>query len=288
MMAAFLLAVSMQMTVMAANSPSINKKSATLTVGKTLQLKMKNTTRKVSWSSSNKKVATVTSKGKVKAIKAGTAKITAKVSGKKYTCKVTVKNANSKASKVKFTNTTGGDFVRGGSNATASFMLNNTSTGVEVRVQTAAGNTVYTKTFAKCKENKIYSFTWNGKKKNGSYASVGNYKLCIVAGKTKTYSKELRMYPKDFQGGDGSKKAPYQVKTLKQLKNVNRYNGRYFVQVANINGDDANFVPLFSSDSPFTGVYNGKGYTISNLYFRKIGDAYYTNEWRLLKPNFKR
>lgn len=81
------------------------------------------------------------------------------------------------------------------------------------------------------------------------------------------------MYPKDFQGGDGSKKAPYQVKTLKQLKNVNKYNGRYFVQVANIDGDSANFVPLFSSDSPFTGVYNGKGYTISNFYFRKIGDA---------------
>lgn len=164
-------------------------------------------------------------------------------------------------------------FVRGGSNATVSFMMNNTSTGVEVRIQTAAGKTVYTKTYAKCKENKVYSFTWNGKKKNGSYAAVGNYKLCIVAGTTKTYSEELRLYPKDFQAGDGSKKAPYQVKTLKQLKNVNRYNGRYFVQVANIDGDDANFVPLFSSDSPFTGVYNGKGYTISNFYFRKIGDA---------------
>lgn len=273
MMAAFLLAVSMQMTVMAANSPSINKKTATLTVGKTLQLKMKNTTKKVSWSSSNKKVATVTSKGKVKAVKAGTAKITAKVSGKKYTCKVTVKNVNSKASGVKFTNTTGGDFVKGMSKATASFKLNNTSTGVEVRIQTLSGKTVYTKTFAKCKENKPYSFTWNGKKKNGSYASSGTYRLCIVAGTTKTYSKELKLYAKEFQGGDGSKSNPYQVKTFAQLKKVGKYNGRYFVQVANIDGDSANFVPLFTSDNPFTGVYNGKGYTISNLYFRKVGDA---------------
>ena len=273
MMAAFLLAVSMQMTVMAANSPSINKKSATLTVGKTLQLKMKNTTKKVSWSSSNKKVATVTSKGKVKAIKAGTAKITAKVSGKKYTCKVTVKNANSKATGVKFANATGGDFVKGVSKATASFKLNYTSTGVEVRIQTLSGKTVYTKTFAKCKENKAYSFTWNGKKKNGSYAGSGTYRLCIVAGTTKTYSKELKLYAKEFQGGDGSKSNPYQVKTFAQLKNVNKYNGRYFVQVANINGDSANFVPLFTSDNPFTGVYNGKGFAISNLYFRKVGDA---------------
>lgn len=43
------------------------------------------------WSTSKKSVATVSSKGKVVAKKAGVAKITGKVNGRKYTCTVTVK-----------------------------------------------------------------------------------------------------------------------------------------------------------------------------------------------------
>lgn len=77
--------------VSAATKIKINKKTANIYVGKTVQLKVTGTKKKVTWKSSNKKVATVTSKGKVKGIKKGTAKITATVSKKKYICKVTVK-----------------------------------------------------------------------------------------------------------------------------------------------------------------------------------------------------
>lgn len=70
----------------------INKNKVTLTVGKSISLKVKGTTKKAKWSSSKKSVATVGAKtGKVTAKKAGTATITAKISGKKYRCKVTVK-----------------------------------------------------------------------------------------------------------------------------------------------------------------------------------------------------
>lgn len=48
-------------------------------VGKTYKLKVKGTSKRAKWSSSKKSVATVTSKGKVTAIKAGKAKITAKI-----------------------------------------------------------------------------------------------------------------------------------------------------------------------------------------------------------------
>ena len=71
---------------------ALNKKKLTLTVGKTYKLKLKNNKKKIKWSSSKKKVATVSKTGKVKAKKAGTARITAKVGKKKYVCKVTVKN----------------------------------------------------------------------------------------------------------------------------------------------------------------------------------------------------
>ena len=68
----------------------LNKTKVTVYAGKTVNLKMQGTKKKVTWKSSNKSVATVY-KGKVTAKKAGTATITAKVSGKSYKCKVTVK-----------------------------------------------------------------------------------------------------------------------------------------------------------------------------------------------------
>ena len=87
----FALAVPSSM-VYAKSTVRLNKKSTTIQVGKTVQLKINGTKKKVSWSSSNKKVATVTNKGKVKGIKAGKATITAKVEKKKLSCKVVVKN----------------------------------------------------------------------------------------------------------------------------------------------------------------------------------------------------
>lgn len=86
----------------AAASIKLNKKKLTLNVGQSYTLKLKKGTRvykkgKVKWSSSNKKIASVSKAGKVKAKKKGTAKITAKLSGKKYTCKLTVKKANTSA-----------------------------------------------------------------------------------------------------------------------------------------------------------------------------------------------
>lgn len=78
-----------------AASPKLSKKKATVTVGKTVKLKIKSTGSKVKWTSSNKKVATVKKSGRygavVKGKKAGTATITAKAGSKKLKCKVTVK-----------------------------------------------------------------------------------------------------------------------------------------------------------------------------------------------------
>lgn len=70
----------------------LNKKSATIYVNASIQLKLKNAkASKVKWSSNKKSVATVNKKGEVVAKKAGKATITAKYKGKKYKCKITVK-----------------------------------------------------------------------------------------------------------------------------------------------------------------------------------------------------
>lgn len=74
---------------MTSQAAKLNAKKIKVPVGTTYVLKVKGAKGKVTWKSSRKSVATV-KKGKVTALKKGTAKITAKVRGKKYTCKVTV------------------------------------------------------------------------------------------------------------------------------------------------------------------------------------------------------
>lgn len=87
--------------VSAASKAKLNKKSATIYVGKTVTLKVKNNKKKVKWISSNKKIATVSKRGKVKGKKAGKVIITAKVGNKKYKCKVTVKKKKAPALSIK-------------------------------------------------------------------------------------------------------------------------------------------------------------------------------------------
>lgn len=81
----------------------LNITKATLSVGGSINLKLLNNKKKVTWKSSNKKVASVTKKGKVKAKKKGKASIVAKVGKKKYTCKVTVGKVSKKSASKKNT-----------------------------------------------------------------------------------------------------------------------------------------------------------------------------------------
>ena len=79
----------------AARKGSLNKKTATLAIGKSVQLKVKNKGKaNVRWSSSKSKIAKVSSRGKVTGRNKGKATITAKVinkgATKKLKCKVTV------------------------------------------------------------------------------------------------------------------------------------------------------------------------------------------------------
>lgn len=101
---AFVLAFAMIITiyqpsaVYAAKKLSLSAKTMTLQVGQKKTLKVKNAGEKakLKWSSNKKSIATVSQKGVVKAVKAGNAVVTCKVTTKngkttKLTCKVAVK-----------------------------------------------------------------------------------------------------------------------------------------------------------------------------------------------------
>lgn len=68
----------------------LSKTSLTMRPAQTKVIKLKGTSKKAKWTSSNKKVAVVKN-GKITAKKAGKAVITAKIGKKKYKCKVVVK-----------------------------------------------------------------------------------------------------------------------------------------------------------------------------------------------------
>ena len=109
--AAMILAVILGMTMILplqqeevyAASSGLNVRVLHMQAGQSFKLKLK-ASKNVKWKSSNKKVAKV-KKGKVTAVKAGTATITAKKGKKKYKCKVTVASGKNKALVIYFSAT---------------------------------------------------------------------------------------------------------------------------------------------------------------------------------------
>ena len=79
--------------VVKVEDPKLSKTSLTLTENQTSSIKLNGTTVKVTYVSSNPQIASVNSRGKITAVKKGSAVITAKANTKKFKCKVTVKAA---------------------------------------------------------------------------------------------------------------------------------------------------------------------------------------------------
>lgn len=77
----------------------LNSSRITLNPGKSYTLKVNGTKLTPAWRSSNSKIVTVNKKGRITAKKAGTAKITARLGGKKFVCTVTVKKASASSNK---------------------------------------------------------------------------------------------------------------------------------------------------------------------------------------------
>ena len=87
--------------------------------------------------------------------------------------------------------------------------------------------------------------------------------------------------------GNGSEKTPFQVEEPKHFKVVRALRGAYYNQVANIDfaaadanqyspategalfADGKGIDPIGTSSAPFTGVYNGQGYVLSNVYIAR-------------------
>ena len=77
-----------------------------------------------------------------------------------------------------------------------------------------------------------------------------------------------------FSGGNGSKENPYQISRGEELAYFkyiiesdenNNYRNKYYVLTSNINLGNLYFDPIGNDGQTFSGVFDGQGYTISNI-----------------------
>ena len=93
-----------------------------------------------------------------------------------------------------------------------------------------------------------------------------NYTHSVTGQTTKTWSQYSDVKSvKIASNGTGTQDDPYRISSFAQLKKLADHNGSWFIQVADINCGGAEMEPIFSTDNPFTGKYNGNGKSISNL-----------------------
>lgn len=66
-------------------------------------------------------------------------------------------------------------------------------------------------------------------------------------------------------GGSGTAADPYVIQTPTELQSIQNNLGAYYKLANDINLQGVSFTPIGSTSSPFTGSFDGAGYTISNL-----------------------
>ena len=162
----------------------------------------------------------------------------------------------------------GGDLLLTDSNAKAvcTFAMSDTVAGVVVNVQDSTGTVIRSYSMGTLGAGVDTTCTWDLKNSSGAKVSPGSYRFEIQAAGASLKSAYFTIYAKsDFGAGNGSSVSPYQVSTLEQLKLVGSHNGVCFVQTANIDLNLTALTPLFTTDVPFTGTYDGGGHSITNV-----------------------
>lgn len=183
-MMSFMPFIDMTSYAAASSKVKLNKKSVSLYVGKTSNLKVSGTSKKVKWTSSNKKVVTVKKNGKrtamITAKKAGTAYITAKFGNKKLKCKVKVKN--SKFQKAVDGIIKNGDSINPGWSVDADFYGKESSfvdpNGNTVKLQVFTFVNKYEKSFIVL--SALFEETWWDEEENDYATCVCSYELQMM------------------------------------------------------------------------------------------------------------
>ena len=93
--------------------------------------------------------------------------------------------------------------------------------------------------------------------------------LCAAASLALLFSTNLKAEETNqyFGAGKGTIESPFWVENAEHLKNVRLFPNAFFIQTADIDMKDYEFIPIGDFEKPFTGFYEGEGHliTINNL-----------------------
>jgi len=119
------------------------------------------------------------------------------------------------------------------------------------------------------------------KRTGNRYLAIGLVWLIIISVLWTGGGPQTAFAAGEFAGGDGSAGNPYQITKLEQLNNMRNYLDKHFILMNNLDfsldtdyEDSANktawttgtgWTPIGTTASPFTGVLDGDGHTISGL-----------------------
>lgn len=267
----FLVIAALQIPVSADAKTKISRKSVTLNIGKTYNLKITGTKKKISWSTSKKtvsvrKLTKTGSKVRVKAVKTGNAVVTAKINNKKYRCKITV--VNPKLNKSSITLNSGQTYL--------------------LKMSGGTGKIVW------ASSNESIAVVRNGKvsaKKNGTI--MISAKQNGITKKCKVTVKTLNNQKPNNDGNNTGKKEEWELSLRKEeivegpdsfalkLKNIS---GRGLGNViAYMNFYDAAGVKVNSALDLVNGIQAG---TDAYFVFKKPNIAYDRYDFTILKPEF--
>ncbi|SFR65038.1 M26 family metallopeptidase [Anaeromicropila populeti] len=121
----------------------------------------------------------------------------------------------------------------------------------------------------------------NGMKKAVNFTGWDFSWWCIEEGSSYPYLRDLDkpqgvVNPDgtDSPTGAGTKEDPYVIMTATQLINIRYELNAYFVLGADIDLEGIDWIPLGGVELPFTGSFDGNGYTISNLLIQQTNTSY--------------
>jgi len=81
----------------------------------------------------------------------------------------------------------------------------------------------------------------------------------------------------EFAGGSGTEENPYLISTVDHFNKVHNYLDKHFRLIANLDlsvyGTAPGWEPIGTSDTPFTGTFDGNGHIISNLFVDRIANS---------------
>ena len=227
----------------------------------------------VTYKSSNTAVAAVSSSGVVEAVGAGKATITVTTKGKNSSgnkiskkVTVTVENNDCEASSINISVSGGGALVQGESSAVVTFRMAEACSAVNVKLLNESGAAVYETTLTNVAKDTDTTVTWSP----SAAIAAGKYKVSITAGSITTAPEDavITLYEQVFADGNGSSSNPFLVSTYAQFCRIGGFPACCFKQTADISAEYGNSIGVFSESAPLTGVYDGNGHTISDLFIQ--------------------